>query len=127
MRVKECTPLALIWIARATAVAMFVVVILFAKGEGIPSPRTMSIPELLEFVAMAAILCGFAAGWRHPVFGGLLILAAIGIFNLVELAVNGSIAGGLINWLALPGVLFIAAAAIAKCCRVHAGGFVDRG
>jgi hypothetical protein len=92
------------------ALAMFATVALFAMGERIPSPRTMSIPVLLEFVALAAILCGYAAGWRHPAFGGLVIMSAVGFFHLVELAVNGSIAGGMINWLALPGILFLAAA-----------------
>jgi hypothetical protein len=112
--------------ARATAVAMFALVALFAMGEGIPSPQAMSIPVLLEFVALAATLCGYAAGWRHPALGGLVILAAIGVFHLVELTVNKSFADSLINWLALPGAFFLASAALTRSMRGHAAGFADR-
>jgi hypothetical protein len=70
----------------------------------------MSIPELLEFATLAATMVGYALGWRHPALGAAVVLIAITLFNIVELAVNASIAGGMVNWLAIPGVLFLAAA-----------------
>jgi hypothetical protein len=96
------------WIARLTAIAAIVPILMILVGE----PGTGSA-GLRGWVYLALFPIGFSAGyilgWRWPVFGGCLSLACM----IGSLAVIGRIlpAGPYIIWsvLSIPGIMFVIA------------------
>ena len=109
--------LALRWAGRALGLTGFAFVAWFLvaqllTGEG-PNPFRMTPTELALTATFFTAVAGMVVGWRWEVVGGVMIVAGMFLFLLVELAARGSLPGGWVLWtLPLPGVLYLAAAGL---------------
>lgn len=96
------------------AVLMFV---LFALGLGLPPLPAMNA----SFAAIGVMLLGFVLMWWKDWLGGVVSLMGLGLFQSLELAANGHLAGGAFPLLVIPGVLGIVAALARRFARDSAG------
>jgi hypothetical protein len=109
--------LALRWAGRAFGLAGCALVAWFlvahvVAGEG-PNPFRMTPRELALAVTFFTAVAGMVVGLRWEMLGGVMIVAGMLFFILIELAARGSLPGGRVIWtLPLPGVLYLAAAAL---------------
>lgn len=98
------------WAARLSGVVLTLLLATFAIGQGkLPNVFAAPVDVQIEFSAMALMIIGYFVGWKWEVVGGVTTLAGFALFSLVEIAVNGSLAGGAFPLLALPGILFLLA------------------
>lgn len=96
--------------ARATGLAMFMLVVAFAVGQGLPDPSAMPLPVALEFLFLLVMTAGVVVGWRWEVTGALATLGALACFNVVEVVVNQRFAGPAFLLFAVPATLYLACA-----------------
>ena len=96
------------WIARLSALLLVSLVVVIALGEGVPNVQTLPGSVQLQFLALAIMVCGFAAGWRWEVVGGCVALLGFALFCGVELAVNGVLPGGALFLFCIPALLLLA-------------------
>lgn len=95
-----------IWIARLLGLALMLLFLIIAFGEGLPSPANMTLHESLAFVGLILMLAGVALGWRRELPGGLVILGGYIVFAVANQEV-------IVNWIfgmfPLCGLLFLCA------------------
>jgi len=94
-------------------VAVFVV-----GNGGFPNVFEQPVPVQIEFAAMQMMLAGFLVAWRWETYGGLLATCGFAIFLATEMVTNGKPPGGMIPFLAIPGVLFLVCRAITGAPRI---------
>lgn len=104
------------WFARIIGTLLFLGLLTFAIGEEWSNPMKLlqvkfvelSAMELIELVGILLIMTGLLIGWKWELSGGLMILAGVGIFWIIELIVNHSLHPG---WpfivLAIPGMSYL--------------------
>jgi hypothetical protein len=122
----ECCPmtLGLRWAGRTLGLTAFALVVWFLiahllAGEG-PNPFRMTPIELALAVTFFTAVAGMVVGWRWETAGGVMIVAGMLLFFLVERAAGGSWPRGWVIWtFPLPGILYLAAACFDAC---HATG-----
>jgi len=95
------------WVARGSALLLFALVVLFAIGEGLPNPLTVSAVVNVQCLAFVILLAGLIAGWRWEGLGAGLVLGGLLLFHLVNFISAGRLAGGLFPVFFIPGVLFL--------------------
>jgi hypothetical protein len=107
--------LALRWAGRILGLAGFAFVAWFLvahvlAGEG-PNPFRMTPAELALAATLFAAAAGMVIGWRWEAVGGVMIVAGMLLFVLIQRAAGGSWPRGWVLWtFPLPGVLYLAAA-----------------
>jgi hypothetical protein len=79
--------------------------IVFAIGVGLPPLAAMN----LSFVALAVMLIGFLLAWWNDLIGGVVSLAGITCFQILEIDANGRPAGGMFCLLFVPGAVSVLA------------------
>lgn len=72
------------WTARTIGIAILGLIVVFAIGEGIPSPLAMSLRENLLSVALLPMIVGQIVAWRWEGVGGGLILFGFILFAIVN-------------------------------------------
>ncbi len=101
------------WIARVWSLASLAFVAMFVIGEaGDPSPRPPTTVEWVTLLTLfpGGVAIGLVLGWWRERVGGLVTLACLAGFYLVQALAHGSIPRG--PWFALvavPGLLFLIA------------------
>lgn len=128
MKSSQCErcPMALAtrWTGRVLGLAAFCFVGWFLiahviAGEG-PNPFRMSAIELGLSVALFSAVAGMLIGWRWEVIGGLLVVAGMFLFYVIERFARGSWPTGWLMWaLPLPGVLYLLASCFEACRARH--------
>ena len=97
------------WVARLSGLALFLMVLAIAVGEGgPPNPLRQPWPVAIELVLMFIMWLGLIVAWRWEVLGAIMTLAGLIGFNIVELSVNAKLAGGAFPLFAIPPVLYLA-------------------
>jgi hypothetical protein len=122
----DCCPMAvgLRWAGRALGLAGFTFVAWFLvahvlAGEG-PNPFRMTATELALTVTFFAAVAGMLVGWRWEVVGGVMIVAGMLLFFVIERTAGGSWPRGWVLWaFLLPGVLYLFAACLDARCPSH--------
>ena len=105
---RQLLPLIVCWTARLTGLALFLLVVATAAGEGLPpNPLTMPLPEAIELVLVAVMTLGLIAAWHWEVAGAVATLGALAALNVVELVVNHKPAGGAFPLFAVPALLYL--------------------
>lgn len=96
------------WTARIWSLASILFLLFIFIGESISNPI---LPQGTEWIMMlffpVGVLAGLLISWRNERIGGLLTIASLIAFYIVEWAATGNLAGG--PWFALvafPGLLF---------------------
>jgi hypothetical protein len=102
------------WLARATAAAIVALVLTFVVSDGAPNPFAQPLPVCIELFAMLVMLLGMLIGWRWEPIGGTAILAGFTALNIVELTFRHRLAGGAFPVFAVPGLLYVASAALRR-------------
>jgi hypothetical protein len=100
------------WAARITAAALALMIAAFAIGEGAPNPFRASPTELAQHAAFLAVLVGLIAGFRWEALGGAVVLLGLSSFYLINFSASGRWPGGAFPLFAIPGVLYLATAAV---------------
>ncbi|RIK72398.1 MAG: hypothetical protein DCC67_19325 [Planctomycetota bacterium] len=109
-----------LWIARAAAILLFGFFMMFVIGEGFPPLGKQPLSVQLMFVGWGIVFLGYLAGWNLPLIGGLVTIAGVAMFNVVQLWAGGGLAGPWFWLFGLPGVLYLAAAAVSRRTAANA-------
>lgn len=72
------------WIPRVVGTLLFVMIILFVVGEGIPNPMKQSLVLRIEMLAMFIMWLGLLIAWKSELIGGMLVLLGYTSFCAVE-------------------------------------------
>ena len=72
------------WTARAIGIALLILIVALAIGEGVPNPLAMSLQENLIGLALLTMTVGLLAGWKWEGIGGLLIVGGFAVFAVVN-------------------------------------------
>jgi len=100
---------ALRWTARIFGSLLFLLVVLFAMGEGFPNPVNLPAREIVLTIAFVVMLIGILLSWKLEGWGGSVILAGFVLFEVVNYLTSGRFTGGWV-FLLFPfiGCLFLA-------------------
>ncbi len=95
------------WIARITAIIMFLFAFPFYFGYGLPLPNSsLSLSENIQLIVMPIILFGLIVGWRWEKIAGYMICVPIFIKLFFALIFMEN-PGPPIILLAIPGILYL--------------------
>jgi len=72
------------WVPRVVGPLLFVMLIVFAVGEGIPTHLKQSPVVQIEMMAMFIMWCGLLIAWKSELIGGVLVLAGYTCFCWIE-------------------------------------------
>ncbi|MDH3575429.1 MAG: hypothetical protein OET57_15240 [Desulfobacteraceae bacterium] len=72
------------WIPRVVGTLLFVMLIVFAIGEGVPNPIEQSLVVQIEMLAMFIMWFGLLIAWKSELIGGMLVLLGYTCFCGVE-------------------------------------------
>lgn len=72
------------WIPRVVGTLLFVMLIVFAVGEGVPNLMKQSLVIRIELLAMFIMWLGLFIAWKWELIGGILILLGYTCFCGVE-------------------------------------------
>lgn len=97
------------WTARVTALLLALLVIVIFMGEFASEGfRGFSLRESLMMLAFFAVWLGYLIGWKMQKTGGLMVLAGIAAFYLLDYGFSGSFPRGpVFPLMGIPGVLYI--------------------
>ncbi len=102
------------WSARATSALVLGMMGAFLVGHGLQFSR-LTAREWILMLFLTWSLVGLILAWRWPLRGGVLSLAGLLGFYLIEWAGSGNVPGGaFFPALAVPGVLFIASSVLRR-------------
>src|SRR5690348_3499473 len=104
---RPCTAALSKWLARGSAVLIWLLVLVLAIGQGVPHPATQPPRVQIELASIALMLIGLAVGWRWALFGGLTALAGFLAFNAVEFSAHRHLAGGAFPLFMIPAALYL--------------------
>lgn len=91
--------------ARFLGGVLFLMIAMFAFGEGIPNPLALTFRETLTFFSFVIMLGGLILAWIWEGIGGLIVLIGYGIFILVNPDSNLL---GIVTIFPVTGLLFVA-------------------
>lgn len=93
------------WIARIIGLALAVLVLLFAIGEGF-DPRQLTLTTGFMSVAFFVAIVGMLVLWRWELIGGLMVVIGMAVFYTINFTASGRLPGGWVFPLCfLPGIL----------------------
>ncbi len=96
------------WIARLIGTVLFLLVVWFAAGEGMPAYGTLSLTEGLLFLAFAVMALGLLVAWYWERAGGLMVIGGFLAFWLINGIASGNYnPGWLLAVFPLTGLLFL--------------------
>lgn len=96
------------WTGRVTGLALVLLVLVFAVGEGLPNPLRLPSSQVVSFACMFLALAGFLAGWISPRVGAALSLLGTAAFYVAQLVAWGRFPGRAIPLFWIPGLLYLA-------------------
>ncbi len=99
---------ALRWAARILGTLLFLLVLVFAIGEGVPNPSTLSLQERGMFLAWGLCLIGYLVAWRWERLATGMILGGMAAFYIMNYMEGGKFPGGIFPLFFLPGLLLLA-------------------
>ena len=103
------------WLARLCGLVLFLLLLVIAIGEGgPPNPLYQPLSVAIQLALMLVMTLGLIVAWRWEVSGGVATLTALVAFNVVNFAASGRWAGGAFPLFAIPALLYLAHAAIAR-------------
>ena len=90
--------------ARFLGSVLFLMIIMFALGEGIPNPFALSFAEAITFFSFVIMLGGMIVAWWYEGIGGLIVLVGYLIFVIAN---PGSVMIDVVSIFPLTGLLFL--------------------
>jgi len=91
-------------VARFLGSILFLMIIMFAIGEGLPNPLTLSLKEGTTFFTFVVMLSGLVIAWKWEGIGGLTVLCGYILFLIIN---PHSMALGVITMFPVTGLLFL--------------------
>jgi len=97
------------WIARLTALLLALIILVIFIGELASEKfQGFSLRESLMMLAFFTVWLGYLIGWKMEITGGVMTLAGIAAFYLLDYGFSGSFPGGpVFPLMGIPGVLYI--------------------
>jgi uncharacterized integral membrane protein len=99
------------WLARIISSLIFLLILVFIMGEGIPNLFKQPPGVQFEFAGLFIILIGLILGWKWPLTGGILILLGNMAFHIIE---GRLYVGTVFAAFDLAGLLYIASRLLSK-------------
>lgn len=96
------------WTGRIVGTLLFLLVLIFAIGEGAPNPFTQPYPANVQFLAWGICLIGYLVAWRWERIATGMILGGMAAFYIMNYMEGGVFPGGIFPLFFLPGMLFLA-------------------
>ena len=97
------------WVAKTLTVLLFVLLAIILVAEGTRpwvKLTTMPFDEFLMFFSLVVALAGLLLAWKWEGFGGMLTLAGLLAFSIVDYSFSGKITWNI--WIiGIPAVLFL--------------------
>jgi len=81
---KKWFEYAIHWIPRVMGTLLFLMLIVFAIGEGVPNPMKQPLVVRIEMIAMFIMWLGLIIAWKSELIGGMLVLLGYTCFCVVE-------------------------------------------
>ncbi len=72
------------WVVKGAGMALLLLVVVIAVGEGLPNPLKLTAIELVQITNFLAVLSGLVLALRWQGLGGLFTVAGIFLFSIVE-------------------------------------------
>ena len=97
------------WIARLTALLLALIILVIFIGELASEEfQGFSLRESLMMLAFFTVWLGYLIGWKLERPGGVMILAGIAAFYLLDYLFSGSFPSGpVFPLMGIPGILYI--------------------
>lgn len=97
------------WSARATSALFALVILVIFAGEFESDDfNGFGLRESLMMLAFFAIWLGYLIGWKLEKAGGVMILAGLAAFYLLDYGFSGSFPDGpLVPLMGVPGILYV--------------------
>ena len=96
------------WLARLCGLALFLLVLAVAVGEGGPPNPLRQPPAVAAQLALMLIMTlGLIVAWRWEVTGAVATLAGLAAFNALNVIASGKVAGGAFPLFAIPPALHV--------------------
>lgn len=93
------------WVARILGVLLVGLFVVFAIGQGL-QPLKLPGAEFGLMSVLLVALSGMLVAWRRELLGGLMIVAGMTAFYLINFTVSGQLPGGWVFPLCfVPGIL----------------------
>ena len=77
------------WLARLSSGFLFLLIIAFIFGDGLPDAGKFSFTELLMYVCFLVLLTGLITGWFRELLGSIIIIFGFLGFWIVNIIFNG--------------------------------------
>ena len=106
------------WTARIFGLALILMIVVFAIGEGVPNIFTQPAEVQIEFLALSLTLLGILAGWRWQIPGGVASLVGCGLFVGTEVLSHARVAGFILAW-GIPGMFLVVGGLLNNCMKTR--------
>jgi len=105
------------WSARVLGSLVVVLFAVFAIGQGV-NPAKVGGAEIAQFAMLLVALSGMLVVWRRELLGGVMVVAGMLAFYLINFAASGNWPGGWVFPLCfVPGVLALVSWGTARSLR----------
>ena len=109
------------WAARLLSAVFLGVVLLIFVGDGGFNPFELTSRETVLMVLFWTAVAGLVIAWWREALGGALTVIAVALFHAIHWYLTGSLPKvWFFALMAVPGLLFLITAALAKCCTPSA-------
>lgn len=95
--------------ARTCAVILFAGWAAFLAAEMVRPGFQTPLRTMAQAVALAVVFGGYAVGWKHELIGGLMTLAGVVLFYIVNVLDTQVLPAPEAAWFAVPGLLYLLA------------------
>jgi len=107
------------WTARILSGLIVILILFIFIGEGMSDGfggfLHLTLRENLMTLAFIGVFIGLIIGWKWELTGGILILAGLILFYLLDFLFSGTFPRGVIfPYFAIPGILFILSGLLSK-------------
>ena len=97
------------WAARTCGVILFAGWAVLLAAEMVRPGFHAPLRTIAQAITLAVVFAGYAWGWKHERVGGLMTLAGVALFFVVNLWDTQVLPSPAAAWFAVPGVLYLLA------------------
>lgn len=98
------------WMARLASILIFVMWLAMLIGDGLPNNNSIDNVQLWgQFVMLVLMFAGYTLGWKNALWGGIVSLAAVGMFGVMYIAEVHLLPAPQLVLFAVPSLLYLAA------------------
>lgn len=97
------------WAARTCGLILFAGWALFLAAEMVRPGFQTPLRTMAQAAALGIVFASYALGWKHELAGGLINLAGVALYFVVNVLDTQVLPAPAAAWFAVPGLLFLLA------------------